>query len=665
MNSASFSASLSASLLALALLGPGSALAQSDPAAEGRAAAALGEFQEAATLYQAAAKASSGDDASDYTLLAAEALLNARMPAEAEALLKRLPPASLNATRTQLASIYRARAKLAQNDPASALRALPSAPDSPHAAAALSVRADALFLLDDAAGGTTARVLREQMLAEPEQQSNRELLWRSLRSAKLPTSLPNSVEPMVRGWIELASLSRSLATVEQVEEWVARNSRHPASLRLHGPQLASAIERGQLFELVLANFQPAPTEVAAAAGGADSVGGFALLLPLSGPLANAAQAVRAGAIAAMNQAGATAPLLQIHDSTAGMGNVLAAAIARDAEVVIGPLKKEDVSQLGELGPSLPVVALNYPDKPMPANMLPFGLAPEDEARSAATEALAANLRGALVLSLEGDWGARAAAAFRETFTAGGGAVVSEGQLKAGLNDYGPSIKPLLGIADAEARNKELAGLGIAAELEAQPRGDVDVIFLALRGKQARLVVPQLRYYNGGALPVFALAATSDSGTNELANVRICDVPWRQENLALAPLREQLASINPRAPDTQRLFALGFDAYQLALQQRSQGGVAEGSRMPGALSGTLVVQQGAARRQLLCLPAKAVNAEEGEPAKPAPVKPAISAVAAPATASKPLPPGAAAKPAAKPAAAPAKPAAKPATTPPSP
>ncbi len=618
---------------------PATLFAQAEIAAEGRAAAALGDFREAAALFAQAAEASSGRDVQDYQLLAADALLNAGAAADAEALLRRLPPSALTSDQAQLVGVLGARAKLARGDAEGALRLLPSQPNSPYAVTALAVRADALFALGDVVGGTTARALRDQLLQPGEQAANRELLWRSLNRSTLPQSLPNSVEPMVRSWIELAALVRAAAAAEAFESWAGRYSLHPAAARITGAALVGAAQRGQVFELVLASLKPDSSSEAdlasAVANESDAVGGIALFLPLTGPLANAAQAVRNGAIAAMNQQGPTAPLLQIHDSESGIGNVLAAATVRSAVAVIGPLRKEEVSQLAGLAPSLPVVALNYPDAPVPANFLPFGLAPEDEARSAAAEALASNLRSALVVSLDGDWGERAANAFKQAFIAGGGAIADHGRIAANLNDYGPTLKPLLGITAAEARNRSLAEIGIAAELEAAPRSDVDVVFLALRGKQARLVMPQLRFLNGGTLPVFALAAATDAGLAEMGRVRVCDVPWRQDGNTLDTLRERLSTTNPRGPDTQRLFALGFDAYQLAIQRLQTATVADGSRLLSGLTGNLVLQQGSAQRQLACQPSKPLRADEGEPIrKPPAPKPVAASGAEASTPSNP-------------------------------
>ena len=597
----------------------GTAWAANDAAAEARAAAAIGNYREAADLYLAAARDAKADLATDYKLRAAEALLSAKAPEEVEAVLRRLPPSSLNSTRAQLAGLLKAQARFAQGDAAGALQALPSSVDSSIAATALALRADALFATGDSLAGTTARVLREQVIIEADRNANRDALWRNLQTAPLPPVLPNSTEPLVRGWIELARLARSNAGAEELNAWLGRNYRHPAAERLSSLGAAGHPAKGRLADLVSASLKepadaaganPAAETIGTPANASSAEGGIALLLPLSGKLAVAAQAIRLGAIAAMNHSGPNAPILQIHDTGAGLPAVLAAALASDAKGLIGPLVKEQVQALAALAPSLPVLALNYPDQATPANIVPFGLAPEDEARSAAADAARSGLRGALLLSLEGDWGDRAAAAFRAAFTQAGGAVVAEGKLKPNLNDYGPALKPLLGISAAESRNHELAALGINAELEAQPRSDVDVIFLALRGRQARLVVPALKFLNGGNLAIYGLAAASDSGLTELANVRICDAPWRQDKTELAPLHETLLAVNPKGADTQRLFALGYDAYMLALKQQSDAGLGSG-RVADGLTGTLMLEGGEVHRHLACLLGRPVSSEESD------------------------------------------------------
>lgn len=574
-----------AALLALLLHVPLPALAES-PAAAAEAAAARGDYGAAARLYQEAASQSKGGVSADYSLAAAEALMAAGHPAGVDPLLQQLPPASLDGRQFQRAGLLRARARLLMGDARGALQALPASFDAPLAAEGLALRAQAQFGLGDAVGGTVSRVARDPLLSPEAREANQQALWAELSRATLPEGEIASGNPLVSGWIELAQLARARAPLLALEAWQASHPNHPG--------------QSQLPALFLPDSPSSPP----LSGGRD----FALLLPLSGPLAGASQAVRAGAEAARQQAGADAPGLSVQDMAAGLEAAQQAAIAAGAGLLIGPLRKEEVTTLASSPLRLPTLALNYldPGRIPPAGLTPFGLAPEDEARAAAEDAASAGQLRALILSQQGDWGERVAQAFRSQLEARGGRVLAEARFAPSTVDFSASLKQLLALEASEQRAKQLANIGIRAESAARPRGDVDVIFIGARAAQAKLIWPQLRYFRAGRIATYAPAAAADAGPADLGGLRVCDAPWRLETTGpLADLRGTLATVNPRSPDAQRLFALGYDAYNLAWRIQSQG-LPPGSAIPG-LTGELVIEADAAlHRRLGCTALVAPN-----------------------------------------------------------
>lgn len=575
-----------AALLALLLHASLPALAES-PAAAAQAAAARGEYREASRLYQDAARQAQGGLGVDYSLSAAEALMAAGDPAGVDPLLQKLPPASLDNRQFQRAGLLRARARLLLGDANGALQALPASFDTPLAAEGLALRAQAQFALGDVAGGTASRVAREPLLSAEAREANQQALWAELSRATLPEGEVASGNPLVSGWIELAQLARGGAPLLALEAWQANHPGHPGQNQL--PAL----------------FLPDTPAAAPAAGGARH---YALLLPLSGPLAGAAQTLRAGAEAARQQAGPDAPALSVHDVVPGLEAAQQAAIAAGAGLLIGPLRKEDVASLASSPLRLPTLALNYLDagRSPPTGLTPFGLAPEDEARAAAEDAAGAGQLRALILSQQGDWGERVAQAFRSQLEARGGRVLAEARFAPSTVDFSASLKQLLALDASEQRAKQLANIGIRAESAARPRGDVDVIFIGARAAQAKLIWPQLRYFRAGRIATYAPAAAADAGPADLGGLRVCDAPWRLETSGpLADLRGTLATVNPRSADAQRLFALGYDAYNLARRMQSEG-LAPGSAIPG-LTGELVIEADAAlHRRLSCTTLVAPN-----------------------------------------------------------
>jgi len=159
-------------------------------------------------------------------------------------------------------------------------------------------------------------------------------------------------------------------------------------------------------------------------------GQIAVLLPLSGALAEAGMAVRDGLLTAHFQnsrrhAPAVA-LLRYRFGCRARLESLSTRVSEGAQQVIGPLSKEAVVALAAAGElSVPVLALNNlpDDKPAPAQLYQFALAPEDEAEQVATRAWEDGQRRALVLIPENALGQRLQQAFVRHWQALGGTLL--------------------------------------------------------------------------------------------------------------------------------------------------------------------------------------------------------------------------------------------------
>jgi outer membrane PBP1 activator LpoA protein len=330
-----------------------------------------------------------------------------------------------------------------------------------------------------------------------------------------------------------------------------------------------------------------PTQPVEAGGGP-----VALLLPQSGPLAPAGAAVHE-AFGSDNPTTA----YNVSGSPQDTLDAFHHALSDGAGMVVGPLRKEDAAAIATSVSSgtalpIPVIALNYLDanQPPPPGLIQFGLAPEDEAQSAAADAYARGLRRAVILSAQGDWGDRIAAAFRHRFEALGGKIVDEGRYTTGTSDFSAPIKALLKLDAAEARYRSLQSiLHVKMEYEPRRRGDVDAIFLGARATQARLITPQLRYYRAEHLPIYATSSAYDGTIDaDLLGVRFCDVP------------SLVGSALPsgQSVDLVRLAALGRDAAQLGKALRL-GPLTGTTTFEGAAGLIYVGGNGVVRRQLAC------------------------------------------------------------------
>lgn len=532
---------------------------------------------------------SAGDN--ENLLNVAEAELAQGDARDARTLLIGIAPDRLQPAQRQRLQLVQAEIALAEDQPVLALQALPAPGelrDGTLAARAESDRAAALFRMGDAIGATQALVQRERLLADPAQRAaNRDELWKGLLVTELDTASGPRLEQtdrITRGWIELAAIGRSVwldprDLDARLGQWRNTHPGHPAEERIATLGASAA--------------PPARRPARA----------LALLLPLSGPHAASAEAVRDGFFAAFydtaDPAGAR-PTARVYDTGATPDALRAAyraALDDGAEFLIGPLTREDVAALADEGrPAVPVLALNYldPGREAPFNFFQWGLAPEDEARQAAEYAVASQEYRAVTLVPEGDWGERVARAFRERLEALGGTVVAAGTYAGADRDHSAPIRVLLALDASEERHRSLTiALGTKTQFQPRRREDVDLVFIAARPEQARLIGPQLRFHRAGDLPIYAtsLIYDGDAPAPDLNGLRFCDMPWMlAQDGPIAARRSQLRTLFPARPrEYTRLLALGHDAYTL-VRLIDGGQLQPGSFFPAA-SGTLSLREG--------------------------------------------------------------------------
>src|SRR5690606_5998182 len=150
---------------------------------------------------------------------------------------------------------------------------------------------------------------------------------------------------------------------------------------------------------------------------------------------------------------------------------------------------------------VPLLALNRGQGDPPDNAADFALAPEDEGAAIAARLLARNARRVLVLSNGDDHAQRSLQAFREALEAGGGTIVAT--LRIAGEQPGDQSPALRAAASGE--------------------GGLDAVLIALRGSEARVVVPQLFAAGLGdrlRIATSQLAAGTGDATEDVALDRI-------------------------------------------------------------------------------------------------------------------------------------------------
>lgn len=367
-------------------------------------------------------------------------------------------------------------------------------------------------------------------------------------------------DPSIAPWLDLAFTGRRHLLDPRrlpaaLESW---QDRHPAT----GYSAAQAGEWLTAFRAAM----PWPEQVA-------------VLLPASGALQRPGRALREGLIARWLELPADdRPELAFHYVDNQAESALGAWFqAREdgADFLIGPLDRDQVAALLDLpDPGLPMLLLNRPPEAgragstWPAQTAILALPPEEEAELAAVNALEAGHQRALVLGQSTDWGRRLADQFAETFRLGGGRVVGRAEYDPAVSDQTERLEVLLELDRSERRIAAVRSvLGSSVEAEPRRRTDVDLVFLAARADDARVVRPQLRFFGAGDLPVYSTSHVHIPGQADpdLQGIELAAAPWFLSSGPHAEARRragrQFSGLDN--PTLSRLHALGRDALSLA------------------------------------------------------------------------------------------------------
>ncbi|MCW8944062.1 MAG: penicillin-binding protein activator [Sedimenticola sp.] len=398
------------------------------------------------------------------------------------------------------------------------------------------------------------------LIADMEQRLQNQLLIIQTLSALTDTALdllqPNP--PGIQGgWMALARIIKghtgdTQQIQEQIKRWREKFPSHPAV-----PDLLKGY-----FEKLESQYQR-PNHLA-------------VLLPKSGPYANAARALRDGFMAAYYQQPVESrPRLVFYDSSDSNETwpLYRQAVESGADMVIGPLNKDGVSQLARAGElEIPVLALNQvpPETTPPVTLYQFGLAPEDEARQVAERAWLDGHTRAIAFTPSGDWGDRVLNAFRNRWERLGGTLSEQQRYDARDNDFSDAIQALLNLDESRSRRTRIQRLlGQKLEFEPRRRTDADFIFLAANPPKARLIRPQFQFHHAADVPVYSTSSVYTGAPNpdqdqDLEGIKFPDIPWLLMSEGDSPLSmENLAKTLPGSQGIyRRLYAMGIDSFKL-------------------------------------------------------------------------------------------------------
>ncbi len=530
------------------------------------AAEQAGDYDKAAELYKQLA-ATSGDDGLKYEWLikAAQSYFRAgRSEASAE-LLSELDVGRLDTRQLLQRQLLVANLALEKRDYARAQTALdfsiPEHTDTPTQQKIHQLRIATFNALNKPIAAARSHIALDKLLANDQgRHFNQQTLWQLLLSAPLEdlrSAQANAFDSDVLGWLQLAIIAKGSPqqTNYNISQWHQFFPSHPANKLI----IDSVLARQNL-----ATYRPS---------------GIALLLPLRGPLANAAKAIRDGFLSAYYQDDHTnTPTIRIYDVTTADGQVrddiytlYQNAVNEGAEFVIGPLSKDAIESLAFRSDlSVPVLALNYVSSvdTLHGLFFQFGLSPEDEARQVAERAWNDGHTQAITLTPKGDWGQRMQTAFADRWQSLGGLIVESKNYDANSNDFSRPLRSMLQLNQSQTRKRSLQQqLGLTLHFEPRRRHDVDFIFLAAFPRQGRLLKPQLNFHHARDIPVYSsshiFTGIADANADrDLNDVMFCDTRWAIDPTS-SSIRQYVTQLWPQnSQKLLRLYALGADAFKL-------------------------------------------------------------------------------------------------------
>ncbi len=403
------------------------------------------------------------------------------------------------------------------------------------------------------------------------EQTQNEAIWQALKNTdELPKS--DSMTPLQESWWALRrevlnGIDATPSAVKQRMQWLAwrqTNFMHPAAQ--NPPQ--------QLLRLE--TYRPKR---------------LAILLPLSGDLSYAGQAVRDGYLAAyltdraagsqrINKRNAQArqptvtSLLNtavFYDTeSAPIAELFGDALEAGADLIVGPLLKERAERLASLAATTatPTLLLNYLDssgtqgrKVDPQStpqIMQLGATIEDEAKSLIEALGRMNHENVLIISNNQGWAYRA------------NSVMASEWPYALTNASFNNLKELTGavgrsmqVAASEERHRKLAAL-IEQPLEflARARKDLDAIVALTDHQESLALLPVLQFHFAEGIPVYATSLSArGQQLEQLAGFNVTEIPLLAKPDTDFKTLQQLFPItaNPIA----ELYALGFDAYRIS------------------------------------------------------------------------------------------------------
>ena len=552
-----------------------------------------GNKKEAARIYQKLADNQSSHQ-NMFRLLAADSLLQSGNINEAKTYLDSIDPGKLSVQQRNQLNLLYAQINLSSGAAEQAISYLDLVPahqlNSKDRITYHQSRAFAYSLTGQPLKSARERIQSSQLITNPQQlDDNYSATLETL--TPLPLNTLQTMQPpppdLLGGWMSLAALIKLKPQnpdgfASTIRDWRYDFPNHPANSAF----LDNYLEKSHREFLL-----------------PDSI---AIMLPETGPYAQAARAVREGFMAAYHHRGNNlfTPQIRFYDTQSSDPVMLyRQAQADGAELVIGPLNKKNIAILAETTElTIPVLALNHIPGLEKDNLYQFGLSPIDDVEQVSNKALLDGHRNALLLIPETTLGERIGNYFEEYWQGNDGVILETQTYNPKNNDFSNVIRSFLNLDKSEQRYKKIRRLIPGIKFTPRRRHDVDVIFLHANPNSARLINPQLQFYRAKNVPVYAThhlysGRPNSSRDLDLNGISFCDIPWLFNStypgeLSLAAIQQT----SQQFPSSYlRLIALGIDAYNL-IPHLDEMDIVQYS---GATGNLLLTENYRIKRNLVC------------------------------------------------------------------
>ncbi len=322
---------------------------------------------------------------------------------------------------------------------------------------------------------------------------------------------------------------------------------------------------------------------------------IAVLLPMSGKLAEQAEAIRNGILSAHQ--GQSSRLSFFDTNGRDMAGLYQQIQQAGADFIIGPLLKEDIDALNGLDPAIPLLALNLPAyQPDLPHRYYFSLSPEAEAADAALHMWDQGHQQPLVFAPDNELGRRVAAEFNAHWQQQSGRparlayFTSQQSIESDVRRALSNAGAVAGVSVIKGSTEQLPATGA-----------IDAVFMVTNTTETRFILPYfdfVRDSRAARLPTYVTSRSylpgGEAPMSELNGIRLADMPWL---FGGAPqLMEEVDTLWPTVGSSWlRLFAFGYDALTL-IPQLTQ--LRDGAPAVPALTGELSLnERGVVQRRL--------------------------------------------------------------------